>query len=307
MVGNSEYFRRLYENEVFHYRVFQRLAEEEKNPHIKSILDRLSKEELKHLKMWAEIINTRKEPGIDDTDSFPVGAIANIRKVVGIALTVKIMEYSEVALEKELTDNINRGSFTQKQKSVIKRVKDSEKVGEDPLKDTLLGYSDVLSNIRSVIFGMNDGLVEILGAVAGFAAALQQPLLVIVAGLIVAIAGTLSMTGGAYLSVDYEKSVYKHKRTDSSKAAALYTGVAYILGALVPLLPFLLGFGGYYALGLSIIITAVILTLVSVLISIVSDTSILQRVMKTLLISLGIVAITITLGVFARSVLHINV
>ena len=174
-------------------------------------------------------------------------------------------------------------------------------------KEKLLEHSPMLNNIRSLIFGMNDGLVEILGAVAGFAAALQQPTLVIAAGFIVAIAGTLSMTGGAYLSVDYEKSIYKKKKTDSSKAAAFYTGIAYIIGALVPLLPFLFGASGYYALGVSIIITAIILSIVSTVISIVSDTPILERMVKTLLISLGIVAITITLGVYARSVLHLNI
>jgi VIT1/CCC1 family predicted Fe2+/Mn2+ transporter len=51
----------------------------------------------------------------------------------------------------------------------------------------------------------------------------------------------------------------------------------------------------------------VILSIVSVLVSIISDTPILMRIVKTLLISLGIVAITITLGVYARNVLHLSI
>ena len=149
------------------------------------------------------------------------------------------MEYSEVLLEKRLGGKSSGFNFTKKEGDTIKQVESSEMKAENVIKESLLEHSPMLNNIRSIIFGMNDGLVEILGAVAGFAAALQQPILIIVAGFIVAISGTLSMTGGAYLSVDYEKSVYKKKKTDSSKAAAFYTGIAYIIGALVPLLPFL--------------------------------------------------------------------
>jgi VIT1/CCC1 family predicted Fe2+/Mn2+ transporter len=217
------------------------------------------------------------------------------------------MEYEEVSLERELDYNLSELELSQKEKDVIKKIKKSESEKEDPLKDRLLKYSPMLNNIRSIILGMNDGLVEILGAVAGFAVALRQPLLVLVAGMIVAIAGTLSMAGGSYLSIEYEKSVYKTKTTDSAKASAFYTGLAYIIGSAFPLVPFVLGFSGYYAILLSIIITAIVLTFVSILISIVSDTSIKRRILRTLIISLGIVMVTMALGFYARNVLHINI
>ena len=256
--------------------------------------------------MWMNIPGVGKG-NYTNQNSLAVSSTAFIRGLFGLQLTIKLMEYSEVLLEKQDGQQGQRLEFTKKESDTIKQVESSEMKAENIIKEKLLEHSPTLNNIRSIIFGMNDGLVEILGAVTGFAAALQQPILIIVAGFIVAIAGTLSMTGGAYLSVDYEKSVYKKKKTDSSKAAAFYTGIAYIIGALVPLLPFLFGASGYYALGISIIITAIILSIVSILISIVSDTPILERIVKTLLISLGIVAITITLGVYARSVLHLNI
>ncbi|MGA2800045.1 MAG: VIT1/CCC1 transporter family protein [Candidatus Micrarchaeaceae archaeon] len=308
MTDKSEYFEELYANEVFHYHVLRRLASMEKDRAVKSLLENLSAEELKHSHMWGEIPGVGKLGGYAHQDSLAVGSTAFIRRLFGLQLTIKVMEYSEILLEKRLDQSASEFKFTKNESGTIRRVEASEMKSENVIKTKLLEYSSVLTNIRNVILGMNDGLVEILGAVAGFAAALQQPALVIVAGIIVAIAGTLSMTGGVYLSVDYEKSVYKKKKTESSsKAAGLYTGIAYIVGALVPLLPFLFGASGYYALGISILITAVILSIVSVLVSIISDTPILMRIVKTLLISLGIVAITITLGVYARNVLHLSI
>src|SRR3989441_905561 len=52
--------------------------------------------------------------------------------------------------------------------------------------------------IRGIFLGLNDGLVEILGAVSGFFAAFGASVTVLVAGLTVAVAGALSMAAGAY-------------------------------------------------------------------------------------------------------------
>lgn len=64
------------------------------------------------------------------------------------------------------------------------------------------------SNIRDFILGMNDGLVEILGAVTGLSAAYPgNPLVVGVSGLIVGVAGALSMGIGAFISVRSQRQV----------------------------------------------------------------------------------------------------
>ena len=58
------------------------------------------------------------------------------------------------------------------------------------------------THVRDFVLGMNDGLVEILGAVTGLSAVyVGRPLIVGVSGLIVGIAGALSMAIGAFVSV----------------------------------------------------------------------------------------------------------
>lgn len=61
--------------------------------------------------------------------------------------------------------------------------------------------------MRNVFLGLNDGLVEILGAVSGFFAAFGNPVAVLAAGLTVAVAGALSMAAGAYVATGSEAEV----------------------------------------------------------------------------------------------------
>ena len=70
-----------------------------------------------------------------------------------------------------------------------------------------------LSNVRDFVLGMNDGLVEILGAVTGLSAAYPgRPLIVAVSGLIVGVAGALSMGIGAFISVRSQRQVNEATR-----------------------------------------------------------------------------------------------
>jgi hypothetical protein len=55
--------------------------------------------------------------------------------------------------------------------------------------------------------GLNDGLVEILGAVGGFFVAFGSSMAVLAAGFTVAVAGAMSMAAGAYIGAGSEAEV----------------------------------------------------------------------------------------------------
>ncbi len=96
MTDKSEYFEELYANEVFHYHVLRRLASMEKDRTVKNLLESLSAEELKHSHMWEEITGVGKRGGYVRQDSLVVSSIAFMRRLFGLQLTIKVMEYSEV-------------------------------------------------------------------------------------------------------------------------------------------------------------------------------------------------------------------
>lgn len=84
-------------------------------------------------------------------------------------------------------------------------------------------------NLRDVILGGQDGLVNVLGVTLGVAEASGETRLVLVAGLAAAFAESFSMAAVAYTS-----------SLTGSRAAldALIVGLSAILGSFIPLAPF---------------------------------------------------------------------
>src|SRR5262249_59523502 len=72
---------------------------------------------------------------------------------------------------------------------------------EDTLVTALTERKINAERIRNVFLGLNDGLVEILGAVSGFFGAFGEASMVLVAASTTAVAGALSMAAGAFLAL----------------------------------------------------------------------------------------------------------
>jgi VIT1/CCC1 family predicted Fe2+/Mn2+ transporter len=66
--------------------------------------------------------------------------------------------------------------------------------------------------VRDVVFGANDGLVSILALVAGVFSATTESQAVLIAGIAGAIAGTVSMGAGAYVSSKSEQEVTRKEQ-----------------------------------------------------------------------------------------------
>jgi VIT1/CCC1 family predicted Fe2+/Mn2+ transporter len=294
--------------ELLHEQVFCRLSEMERNKELKQILAKLSSMEGVHASLWQKLVGSNTATRHARLMQFAVSVIAAMRKIIGVALTTKIMERVEYDTEDQLDSLIKKGIVTKKERAAISDIDRMDERDEAPLEKRIIMHGGVLNNIRDVTFGMNDGLVEVLAAVAGFGVALQAASLVLVAGFIVAVSGTLSMAAGAYLATNYEKNIHeKESQYSSAGKSAYYVGLFYLIGALFPVAPFAFGIGGYHGIMLSILVTALVLIIVSTLIAIVSDVKISHSMTKTLIISLGAVAVTMLLGSYARSVLHINI
>ena len=67
--------------------------------------------------------------------------------------------------------------------------------------------------VRNIFLGLNDGLVEILGAVSGFFGAFGDAATVLIAGSTTAVAGALSMAAGAWVATSSEAEVRETERS----------------------------------------------------------------------------------------------
>jgi VIT1/CCC1 family predicted Fe2+/Mn2+ transporter len=96
--------------------------------------------------------------------------------------------YENLGLESEEVDEIIR----------------EEKVHENKLLKML--NEEFLQYTSSMVLGLNDALVELTGALAGFTLALKNSKLIALVGLVTGIAASLSMASSEYLSTKAETS-----------------------------------------------------------------------------------------------------
>ena len=183
---------------------------------------------------------------------------------------------------------------------------------EDVLVTALTQRKINAEKIRNIFLGLNDGLVEILGAVSGFFGAFGEASMVLIAASTTAVAGALSMAAGAFLALNSEKEV---KTTEIAKkiflgeasevvpmeespiGSALVVGTAYIAGAIVPVLPVV--FGATSAL-YSVLTAGLMVVLVSVILSFLSGMDVMRRIVLNLAIITIAVSVTYGIGVFAK-------
>ena len=139
------------------------------------------------------------------------------------------------------------------------------------------------ARVRDIFLGLNDGLVEILGAVSGFFAAFGNSLAVLAAGLTVAVAGALSMAAGAWIAVSSESEI---RTTEVARRRFLGENVLETGTAETPLASAIL---------------------VSIMVAFLSGMDIKRRVITNLVIIAAAVGISFAIGLVAKLVWGVSV
>jgi|GEM_PF-2431643 VIT1/CCC1 family predicted Fe2+/Mn2+ transporter len=300
--------RSLYLDERVDYRIFGRLAKGEKDKDLRVLLGRLARMENAHMKIWADMAGRQEKESLllSLMTAVRVYSFLLARKILGVAFVIMLLGKNEMnALERyrEAMKDVRLSAMDRKRFDTI--IAD-EKYNEMDLKERIREYRGQLNYIRSIVFGLNDGLVEILAAVAGIAVVATNGTVVAVAGIIIGVAGTLSMAGGSYLSAKSDDLVEEVRKDEKGRLGttplqeSLYTGAYYFFGSLVSVVPFVFGLSGVGGILAAVILVSMVLTTVSVIIAVMSRTSIKRRVFEMLAISLGAVMITVILGTVAR-------
>jgi VIT1/CCC1 family predicted Fe2+/Mn2+ transporter len=285
--------------------------------HLRRVLDQLIPVETRHFAFWQDFFGLRL-PSLDAGRRLKLWLIVGICRLFGAAAIHLVLEAIEVyGVRKYLT--VWRTYAETPLGPAVRDVLEDEFKHEDAV---VTGEADRRLNperIRNIFLGLNDGLVEILGAVSGFFAAFGNAVMVLVAGLTVAVAGALSMAAGAYIASSSEAEV---RRTEADKhrflgdglaavepgespfASALVVGASYFAGALVPVLPVLIG--ARTALP-SLISAGSLIVLVSTILAFLSGMDIPRRVITNLVIIAAAVGITYLIGRMTQLIWGISV
>jgi VIT1/CCC1 family predicted Fe2+/Mn2+ transporter len=274
-------------NEITEFFIYEKLAQSIKDARNREVLRRISSDELKHYEFWRKYTKRDVKP-----DKFRIWKHFLISKIFGITFGIKLMEGGE---EKAQFTYAKISGFVPDAKDIIKDEDEHEKQLMDLIDEERLRY------VGSMILGLNDALVELTGALAGFTFALQNTRMVAVTGLITGFAASLSMATSEYLSTKSEGNA-----KNPFKAAA-YTGIAYVLTVLFLIFPYLLLTDIYVCLISAILAAIIIIFLFTFYISVAKDLPFKKRFLEMAAISLGIAGLTFTIGFLLRTFLNVEV
>ncbi len=272
--------RAFQKNEITEHHIYSRLAKAAAGEANRTILQRIAQDELRHYGIWKKYSGRDVQP-----DMLKVWKYYLIARVLGLTFGIKLMENGEEGAQRAYADV----SGAVPEASAIAQ----EENGHEKELINLID-EEKLQYVGSMVLGLNDALVELTGALAGFTFALQNPRLVATAGFITGIAASLSMAASEYLSTKSEG------QGKNPLKASIYTGSAYVLTVLVLIAPFLLLNNLYVSLGLTLSNAIIIIWIFTFYISIAKDLPFKKRFLEMACISLGVAGLSFFIGLLVR-------
>ncbi len=273
--------------EITEYHIYSKLAEQVTDAENQQVLKRIAADELKHYKLWAAYTNKEVSPS-----GWEVTKYYWISKIFGLTFGLKLMEKGEEKAQ------INYGLIATEVPEALSVAED-----ENQHEKELLGLiqEEHLKYMGSIVLGLNDALVEILGTLAGLTFALQNTKLVALAGIITGIAGALSMSTSEYLSNKAEG------KDDMSVKSAVFTGIAYVIAVVFLVAPYLIFVSPFIALLVALFDSILVVFLFTYYSSVANDQPFRKRFVEMVVLSTVVGLISFGLGYLVRILFGIDV
>lgn len=278
---------------------------------LRDVLDQLVPIEIKHYQFWNEFFGL-------DIAALDLRRRIKLRLILRLCrafnptaahLALEAIEIYGVRKYLSLWDAHEATPFGQALREILR----DEFQHEDAVVSQMAERKISPERIRSIFLGLNDGLVEILGAITGFFAAFGKPSAILAASVTTAVAGAFSMAAGAYVAGSSEREM---RRIEAGKESflngrrpkpaeeprplfsAVLVGASYFAGAVIPILP--VAFGAKTVLA-PIIASSVLFSLVSVILAALSGMDVKRRLLTNLGILSVAVAVTYAIGLAAKA------
>jgi len=274
-------------NELTEYVIYEKLSKSVKSKEQSEILFRISKEELTHYEFFKSITQEDCSP-----DSLKIFIYVFISRVFGLNFGLKLMENGE---------DLAQGAYDRLKEisPQIESIINDEEKHESELIDLI--NEERLKYVSSIVLGLNDALVELTGALAGFTLALQNTRLIAIIGLITGIAASMSMAASEYLST-------KHEETDKTPLkACVYTGITYIGTVIFLIMPYLLFKNIFLCLSITVTNALLLILIFTFYTSVAKGLKFRKRFLEMAGISLGIAIINFFIGFAIRKVFGVEV
>jgi VIT1/CCC1 family predicted Fe2+/Mn2+ transporter len=273
------------QNEITEYEIYRQLAEHSKNPGNAEVLQKIADQEKGHAEFWKVKTGQEIKP-----ESFKVFRVVLLAKLLGHTFVLKLMEKRE-GTGSRLYEQLS-SEFPE-----TRRFSEQEREHEAKVLNML--DEDKLKYVGSIVLGLNDALVELTGALAGFSLALGNTRVITLAGLVTGISAAFSMAASDYLSS-------KAEGDEMAKKSAVYTGVAYLITVAMLIAPYLLCDNRFMALGFTLATAVAIIFCFNFYISVAKDLDFKRRFLEMTFISMGVAAFSFCVGYLLKGALGVD-
>jgi VIT1/CCC1 family predicted Fe2+/Mn2+ transporter len=213
--------KRQLRNELTEALVYERLSKKQTDRHNRDLLQRIALDERRHAQLLSALLGLELQP-----DRIKAARDLAVANCFGLTFGLKLMEKGEG----RAGDTYRL--FADDLPELLKMAED-----EDAHESALLSLldDDRLNYMGAIVLGLNDALVELTGALAGFTFALSGARIIAMTGLITGFAAAMSMAASAFLSA---RAGGENLGKNPVKTA-IYTGLAYILTVFALIVPYL--------------------------------------------------------------------
>jgi VIT1/CCC1 family predicted Fe2+/Mn2+ transporter len=308
--------RQLVLDEVFDLSLYKSLRDISTGS-LRGVFDELILVETRHVGFWQEFFGLKEVTSLDFARRVKLVTLLTTCRLLGspaIHIVLEAIEVHGIRKYLRVWDRYKDGPLG----SAVREILEDEFKHEDMLVSGDAERHINPEKVRNVFLGLNDGLVEILGAVSGFFAAFRSSTAVLAAGFTVAVAGAMSMAAGAFIGASSEAEVratederrrflgetVPSQGAESPMASAVVVGVGYFAGALVPVLPMLFGASGLLP---TVITAGGMIIAVSAIVAFISGMAVRRRIVLNVIITGIAVAVTYAVGLLAKAVWGIAV
>jgi len=314
-----------YHDELTDMTFYSILSKKINDDYLRDNLSRLSGIEKGHSDFWRQNLEkagVRPQPTYNRLKVF---FLVFLRHFLGVFLTARLLEHGEITTVRVYSEYLKRPDLDEDFRRRLQEILDEEIEHEEIFEKAMEKSSDTIERNKDMIYGISDGLVEVLAALAGLTSIIVSNIDIALGGLVVGISGTASMSIGSYLSkkseteyklVEEEKKIlFRKKEVDrdyinsiksESKTSALYVGISYIIGAAVPILPFVF-LSKYIALVISIVLVFAVQGFANAIVALSVNVGIFRMAIRASLLALLAAFITFMVGFSFHYFLHISI
>lgn len=271
-------------DEALAYQLYKMVASKQKKEEHASVLNSIAEQEKLHLEKFNKELGTTIT--VEDYNKRKYRKYKRIFKLLGSIFTLRLFERREEKGRKKYAKHIEAYPLL---KEIVNQEKTHKNQLSDILKDEKLLYAS------SIVLGMNDALVEMSGAIAGYTFALADTKQIGIIAAITGVAAALSMASSEFLSA--REAEHPHPVRSS-----LYTGLTYLVVVTLMILPYVIFSNKFVALGVMLGTVVTIIFVFNLYTSIAKKQSLWKNFGIMVVIALGVSLVSFLIGLLINQV-----